>query len=303
MDMSATASGTLNLGIVKVNVTGSVSAHQSNTRSSDNSAKYHVDVRATNHGVPEGLARVLDMMAANVAPMLVGSTLKDGNGQSLPEQARIRAQRLKDLRQEISQIETKYSAARDSLENNIQQLKRLASSQMNVYQGILTQKMNSQVDYDSQIKEASDQDKPGLVQEKEQQDKDMAAATQAMEEVSQSWNNFQNQAGDMVRLITDAGQPSDGKVSDMLSLKELIKDENGKITVSSYESGQSCYAGIANAQSKAVNSQITLDELEKELADKKAEYSDVISGKSQPALPVTSADNPLPPEPPGGGDD
>lgn len=292
MDMSATASGSLNLGIIKVNVTGSVSAHQSNTRSSDNSAKYHVDVRATNHGIPEGLARVLDMMAANVAPMLVGSTLKDGNGQSLPEQARIKAQRLKDLRQEISQIETKYSAARDSLENNIQQLKRLASSQLNVYQGILTQKMNSQVDYDSQIKIASDQDKPGLTQKKEQQDKDIAAATQAMEEVSQSWNAFQNQAGDMIRLITDTGQPADGKVSDILSLKELARDENGQVMVSSYESGQSCYAGIASAQNKAVKSQATLDELEKELADKKAEYSDVISGKSQPALPAAPESGP-----------
>ena len=262
MDMSATASGTLNLGIIKVNVTGSVSAHQSNTRSSDNSAKYHVDVRATNHGIPEGLARVLDMMAANIAPMLVGSTLKDGNGQSLPEQARIKAQRLKDLRQEISQIETKYSAARDSLENNIQQLKRLASSQLNVYQSILTQKMSATEDDENE---------------------DVANTRRALEEVSQSWNTFQNQVGDMIRLITDTGQPAEGEVSKVLSLKELTEDANKKITVSPYESGQSCYAGIASAQNKAVKSQVTLDELEKELADKKAEYSDVISGKSQPA--------------------
>lgn len=285
MDMKATASGSLNLGIVKVNVTGSVSAHQSNTRSSDNSAKYHVDVRATNHGVPEGLARVLDMMAANVAPMLVGSTIKDGNGQSLPEQARIKAQRLKDLRQEISQIETRYSAARDSLENNIQQLKRLASSQLNIYQGMLTQKMNTMEDYDSQIKKATDQkQREQLQRNKEQQDKEVDEYNQAMEEVSQSWNDFQNQAGDMIRLITDSGRPADGKISDMLSLKELQKSEkDGKLTVAVYGNGESCYASIAVAQNNAVKSQTTLDELEKELADKKAEYSDVISGKSLPA--------------------
>ncbi|MCH5258037.1 MAG: DUF2589 domain-containing protein, partial [Lachnospiraceae bacterium] len=73
-DMSASMSGSGKFLFVKVNVSGSVSSHSSNTRSSDNSAKYHVDVRATNHGTPEGLARVLDMMAANVAPELVGST-------------------------------------------------------------------------------------------------------------------------------------------------------------------------------------------------------------------------------------
>ncbi len=89
-----------------MNVSGSVSAHQANTRSSDNSAKYHVDVRATNHETPEGLARVLDMTVANVAPSLVDSTLKDGNGQELSGQARSKAERLKALRQQIGQIET-----------------------------------------------------------------------------------------------------------------------------------------------------------------------------------------------------
>ncbi len=76
-DMSANMGGALNMGIAKVNVIGSVSSHQVSTRSSDNSAKYHVDVRATNHGTPEGLEKVLDMMEANVAPMLESSTVKD----------------------------------------------------------------------------------------------------------------------------------------------------------------------------------------------------------------------------------
>ena len=68
MDVGATVTGSLGVGWVKVNVSGSVSAHSSHTRSSDNSAKYHVDVRAANHGIPEGLARVLDMMAVNISP-------------------------------------------------------------------------------------------------------------------------------------------------------------------------------------------------------------------------------------------
>ncbi len=132
MDLGATVSGGLNFGIFKVRVSGSVSAHSSNTRSSDNSAKYHVDVRATNHGTPEGLARVLDMMAANVAPMLVGSTLKDGNGQSLSEKARIKAENLKALRQDISQIESRLSAAQSGFDNLITQLKKVGASQKNI---------------------------------------------------------------------------------------------------------------------------------------------------------------------------
>lgn len=92
MDLGASITGTLNLGIVKVSVTGNVSAHSSNTRSSDNSAKYHVDVMTTNHSTPEGLAR------------------------------------------EISQIEARLSRAGDGLDNYIQQMKKLATTQLNVYQ-------------------------------------------------------------------------------------------------------------------------------------------------------------------------
>ena len=47
---------------VKVHVEGSVASHKENTRSSDNSAKYHVEVHAEDSGMPEGLARVLDIM-------------------------------------------------------------------------------------------------------------------------------------------------------------------------------------------------------------------------------------------------
>lgn len=52
----------------KVHVQGSVSSHKENTRSSDNSAKYHVEVRAQDAGMPEGLARVLDILQTSIAP-------------------------------------------------------------------------------------------------------------------------------------------------------------------------------------------------------------------------------------------
>jgi hypothetical protein len=53
---------------IRAKVQGSASSSKESTRTSDNSARYHVAVHATNHGMPEGLMRVLDMMAAAAAP-------------------------------------------------------------------------------------------------------------------------------------------------------------------------------------------------------------------------------------------
>ena len=53
---------------LKVHVEGSVATHKENTRSSDNSAKYHVEVHAEDTGMPEGLARVMDILQTAVVP-------------------------------------------------------------------------------------------------------------------------------------------------------------------------------------------------------------------------------------------
>ncbi|WP_219135321.1 DUF2589 domain-containing protein [Janthinobacterium sp. UMAB-60] len=53
---------------VKVHLEGSVATHKENTRSSDNSAKYHVQVLAEDGGMPEGLARVLDILQTSIQP-------------------------------------------------------------------------------------------------------------------------------------------------------------------------------------------------------------------------------------------
>lgn len=260
LDLGATISGTVNLGIVKVSVTGSVSAHQSNTRSSDNSAKYHVDVRATNHGTPEGLARVLDMMAANVAPMLVGSSLRDGNGQDLPEQAKVRAERLKALRQEISQIENRLSAAKSGLENNLTQLRKVGTCQLNVYQGNLTRILNGM-------------EKPG------EGDQDSTALTysQNMDEINLSWSTFQSQAGDLVKMIADNREDAgEEEVSGMFALKAL--DSEG--SVKAYDSEETYYDAFVRAQNNAVESQRNTSAIEEELFRKKAEYSDAVAGRA-----------------------
>jgi len=56
---------------LRVHVEGSVATHKENTRESDQSAKYHVEVKAEDKGMPEGLARVLDMMNSAIAPKTV----------------------------------------------------------------------------------------------------------------------------------------------------------------------------------------------------------------------------------------
>lgn len=247
-DMSASLNSSVNFGFVKINVSGSVSAHQSHTRSSDNSAKYHVDVRAANHGTPEGLARVLDMMAANVAPVLVGSSLKDGNGGELPDKARIRAQRLKTLRQEISRLENRLGAAQGGLDNSLQQLKRAGASQWNIYRGMITKLVSAGTD-----KEAEEN------------------YDRAMAEVNQSWSRFESQAGELVKILADSQVPQE-QVAELFALRAL--DSQG--AAAAYTTGESCYDILLSAQKSAVENQRKVSEAENELAQKKAEYSDAV---------------------------
>ena len=285
LDLGASLTGSLNLGIIKVSVTGSVSAHQSNTRSSDNSAKYHVDVRATNHGIPEGLARVLDMMAANVAPSLVGSTLKDGNGQNLSEQARIKAERLKALRQEMSQIESRLGAAQSGLESSIRQLKKIGESQKGVYQGIIMRRLNAIENVDDRIKNAANEQEMSAAQaQKAENDKLAEAYSQSMDEVNRSWDNFSNQAQDVIKMLADNGDASQG-VSDMFALKSIT--EEGQ--VGEYGQTETYYNAISTAQKNAVEKQKTVTKTEEELFAKKSEYSDAMAGKTTTALPGNTA--------------
>lgn len=71
---SMTAEAKLGWGIfsAKVNIQGSVATHKENVRSSDNSAKYSVSVHAEDKGMPEGLARVMDILQTAAAPRKIG---------------------------------------------------------------------------------------------------------------------------------------------------------------------------------------------------------------------------------------
>jgi hypothetical protein len=57
-----------------VHLEGSVATHKENTRSSDNSAKYHVQVLAEDSGMPEGLSRVMDILHSAIQPRTAGQT-------------------------------------------------------------------------------------------------------------------------------------------------------------------------------------------------------------------------------------
>ncbi|TRX54908.1 DUF2589 domain-containing protein [Fulvivirga sp. M361] len=82
-EASLEASATFGFGPVSgsVSISGSVSSSSENTRSSDSSAKYHVEINAANFGLPEGLSRVLDMMNQAVAPRRVEQYKPDENGE------------------------------------------------------------------------------------------------------------------------------------------------------------------------------------------------------------------------------
>lgn len=58
----------------QVHMEGSVASHKENTRTSDNSAKYHVQVLAEDSGMPEGLARVLDILQTSIQPKVIAPT-------------------------------------------------------------------------------------------------------------------------------------------------------------------------------------------------------------------------------------
>ena len=57
----------------KVKFHGAVSNKQESQRSSDTSAKYHVDVLAQDDGAPEGLMKVLDILGEAIQPAEGGS--------------------------------------------------------------------------------------------------------------------------------------------------------------------------------------------------------------------------------------
>lgn len=76
-DAEASMSADISVGwgifSAKVHIQGSIASHKENTRSSDNSAKYHVEVHAQDSGMPEGLSRVMDILQTAIAPRKISA--------------------------------------------------------------------------------------------------------------------------------------------------------------------------------------------------------------------------------------
>ena len=70
-DMEASLTASAGWGPFKVSITGKASSHKEQARSSDTRAKYTVHVEAKSEGMPEGLARILDMLQDACAPKAV----------------------------------------------------------------------------------------------------------------------------------------------------------------------------------------------------------------------------------------
>ncbi len=261
-DLGASLSGSAKFGPIKVSITGSVSSHSSNTRSSDNSAKYHVDVRATNHGMPEGLSRVLDMMASCISPVLVSSELKGGDGQNLTDAGRVRAEKLKQLRGEIVMLEQQMDAAKNGLESNIQRMKNLAMSQQNVYQSALVKLLG------------------GLDRSKAEEEEKADSYSHAMEEVNQAWTIFRNQVSDLVKLAADSGENKAG-VSELFGLKAFDARKGEAVP---YTKAESQYGAMEMVQKAALESRKNYDRTEADLLAKRVEYNNAVSGISPAAV-------------------
>ena len=273
-DLSASGSASVGFLGFKMNVSGSVSSHSSNTRSSDNSAKYHVEVTASNHGTPEGLARVLDMMAANISPALISSTPKDADGQDLSDERKKKVKQNKKLSMEVTDLNRQVSAAKNSYESQLTQFKRVASSQLNEY---LT-KINSEIsNYDTVPEGETDEQKAA-------REGNLAKWNTVREQLSASWNDFQNMiSGNMEQVadsLTDEEKKS-GK-SELSAVFALKGIDSTKEEVVEYkkDSGDapSKYAAMLEAQNAALKGKLQVKELEEKLLKKNTEYNNSIAG-------------------------
>lgn len=292
LDLSAAAKAKLDLGLFSVSVSGSVSVHQNNTRSSDNSAKYHVDVRAANHGTPEGLARVLDMMAANVAPSLIGSSLKDENGQDLVGDAKAKAENRKKLLNEKKALDRRVNAAQNLLDTALLALKRNMDDQMSQYRLDLikmtdigdTEKKDVVVKNDDATNKVNTGEKEktgnkGNTGNKEDAKEKKSKGVTSIEELDQKWASAQNLLAQNIKILATENNITDNSpVSDILGLFGLKTDSGEIVKYVKDNKNEAKYEAIRISQNNAVKRQKELNALEDERLIKIEEYNEAFNG-------------------------
>lgn len=269
-DLSASGSATIGFLGFKMTVTGSVSAHQSNTRSSDNSAKYHVEVNASNYGTPEGLARVLDMMAANISPALISSTPKDANGQDLTKEKREKVEHRKQLSLAVSDLERQVNAARNVYNERLTQFRRIASAQLNEYLARISNELSAQ---EEKLKGLDPSKDDNYQESKSAIDETIQKIANMRDEVIASWNNFQNNLEGLMNIEADTSDTSGG-ISSVFGLKMPQLGEKDSIKAINFANNDSSqYDAMLTIQNKSVDDKKKMTALENSLSDKKREYN------------------------------
>ena len=87
-------------------------------------------------------------------------------------------------------------------------------------------------------------------------------------------------------MIVDSKKIPD-RVSEMFALK-AVSSEGKNIP---YDDGQEYYSELLTAQNQAIDSQKNINKMEKDLLDKKAQYSDAVAGRTRTDLPDTNNEN------------
>jgi hypothetical protein len=254
LDAGGTFSASVGWGPIKVSISGSVSVHQSNTRSSDNSAKYHVDVRAANHGTPEGLARVMDIIAASAAPTLLASKMVDNNGNEVNAAAKEKRVALQLSYETQQRLGTACKAASEQYESAVKGIKDSAGSFCNAQKMEIQAKLNKVVD----MNDDSDETKAAndTIREK---------YLDLLQGLTNSWNRVTTDARMTVEAVYAKEKPD---ITALFAMKKV----DGTVSALEAVTGDEV-AAIRGYFDSAIESYKAFKEQEKVLAEERTNYN------------------------------
>jgi hypothetical protein len=257
LDAGGSFSASVGIGPFSVSISGSVSVHQSNTRSTDNSAKYHVDVRAANHGTPEGLSRVLDILAAAAAPTLLTSKMVDNNGNEADAATKDKRAKLQTSYENQQRLGTACKAASDQYETSIKGMKDSAQSFLNSQKMEVQTKLNAITDGKGDDNEAKEKNK--------QNDGDRDKYMGILQGLGNSWNRVISDARMTVEAVYNKDQ---NDITTLFDMKKVSADVSELDPVAAGDIGT-----IKSYFDSAVQNYKTFKEQEKSLADERANYN------------------------------
>jgi hypothetical protein len=270
LDAGGSFSASIGFGPFRVSVSGSVSSHQNNTRSTDNSAKYHVDVRAANHGTPEGLARVLDILAVSAAPALLASRMVDNNGNEADAATKDKRAKLQASYQKQQQLGTACKAASDQYESAIKGLKDSSQSFLNAQKMEVQTKMNAITDGKG--------DDEATKSKNEQNGKDRAKYMDVLQGLSNSWNRVMSDARMTVEAVYNKDQ---NDITSLFDMKKVNADDSELTPVAVDDIGT-----IKSYFDSAVQNCKIFKEQEKALTDERANYNPLLMSRNEaPSVP------------------